>query len=368
MINRANELALLVVSGLMSVVVGCGDQSSPVPSLDLGSEEAPNDLSLTNLKTCPFCVAKVKTLVSGSQPITGLAANGKYVFWSAKPDLNESANYPVVFQVPVTGGGHTTVYAPAQAPQNASSIVLDQTNVYFLAAVVASSSYTLWYAPQSGGAPQSILSGFEDQPQPIQGCAVRPACTPFGTPGEILAAIPDAGLFAVHQVSSAWVSRTLSVPVDMPNVYYPMNVTADANNAYFVKDTASPPSVFQVSLSGGAPIALATAALGSPIATDGAGVYFVIGTSIVRIPVNGGAGSTFAADSGPPTTFAVDNGDLYWTCTSCGTVSKKAFSGGATKTIASGQLLPKFVALGPSHVYWSASDALGAGVIRYRSK
>src|SRR3954468_7309241 len=126
MSNRTNELAQMVLCGLMSVVAGCGDQSPPGAASDLDSQEAASEVSQSIQKPCTICGPSVQTLVSGSQPITGLAANGQYVFWTAKPDANLNVSHPVVFKVPVAGGVPTTIFSPPDIPENTSSIVLDQ--------------------------------------------------------------------------------------------------------------------------------------------------------------------------------------------------------------------------------------------------
>ena len=142
-------------------------------------------------------------------------------------------------------------------------------------------------------------------------------------------------------------------------------MTLDAQNAYFVSDgyVAQPNAVYQLGRSGGTPLRLGLADEHFPVAVYGSNVYFVPGNSIATAPVGGGTQATFVTDAGPPTTFAVDGSTLYWTCTSCGTVSKHGFTGGTTTTLASGEHAPEYLAVDAARLYRGAT-----GAIRYKLK
>ncbi|MBI3203365.1 MAG: hypothetical protein HYZ29_17635 [Myxococcales bacterium] len=55
--------------------------------------------------------------------------------------------------------------------------------------------------------------------------------------------------------------------------------------------------------------------------------------------------------------IAVDNTDVYWTDNESGTVIAAPKSGGALRTLASGQHHPQFVALDSTHVYWGNAQS-----------
>lgn len=100
-----------------------------------------------------------------------------------------------------------------------------------------------------------------------------------------------------------------------------------------------------------------------PLAADDTRVYF--GTEdghIYAVAFDGSGLTSLATGEGEPADIRVDEGAVYWS--SQGTIRKVERSGGTPVTLAAGQSHDR-IALGPSDVYWGASDA---GAVRKVAK
>lgn len=88
------------------------------------------------------------------------------------------------------------------------------------------------------------------------------------------------------------------------------------------------------------------------IAVDDTNAYYSDQTSVVAIPLAGGAPLSLAPGQGLPTSLALEDGRLYWTNFTEGTVRSVPVAGGTSTVLVSGQSYPQFVAVAGADVYW----------------
>ncbi len=138
-----------------------------------------------------------------------------------------------------------------------------------------------------------------------------------------------------------------------------------SSNVYYISGS----SLMKVAAGGGGtPIALAT---GLPtvagVATDSTNVYWVEpGTGsngeVLKVSVNGGTSSPLSTGLAGGYSIAVLDGYVLWVAASDGTVKQVPIGGGTTSTISSGQDNPVGIATDSSHVYWA-----NAGTVYFAS-
>jgi hypothetical protein len=201
------------------------------------------------------------------------------------------------------------------------------------------------------------------------GCAGG-ACQPFVlAPGGV--GPENFGGIAVDAQSVYWTrdkeGTLLKVPVDGGAVVTlasgetrPTDIAIDATNVYFNSET----QIMKVPIGGGTVTELAT---GAPlnIALDGANVYWTVyegntQNAIGKVPIAGGATTTFVSNQGGALGIAVDATNVYWTDSTGGNVMRMPIAGGAITTVASGRSYPEDIAVDVSNVYWLESVTSGA--------
>jgi len=372
-----------VLAGASAVSCGAGvdrgeqpagtveEVSAPLSSVAIASQP---EASASNSILIDIFRASPRTLASGVTP-AGIAVSTDTVFWTGTEVVQPYVYNIGIFSMAMSGATTATeLYnIPASNGQSPDSLVAAGRSLYWINPAQSASWAGLWTMPLTGGTATHIAT-IQDLSTQKQGVVVplNGGTGPYySLTIQVLVSDPsNSHLWSyTHSllVNTSWTRTAIVDGTDIdPNhgLYYPDNMTFDASNVYFVSDQTFPLTpVYQRSFSGGAPVQISTGNAHSPIAVYASNVYFVSGNSIVTVPVGGGAQTTFATDSGEPTTFAVDGSTLYWTCTTCGTVSKLAFAGGAPTTLAANEQSPKYIAAGPSDVYWGASNA-----VRHRSK
>ncbi|MGH7436543.1 MAG: hypothetical protein ACRENE_12790, partial [Polyangiaceae bacterium] len=124
-------------------------------------------------------------------------------------------------------------------------------------------------------------------------------------------------------------------------------------------------------LPNGGPVTQLASGIASPggIVTDSNYVYYTAlgtcpadggncGGSVTRIPIDGGfAGGVVLAPNEPdPTNLAIDSTNLYWVNAAAGsTVISMPLGGGAETTIASNQNVPRRIAIDATTAYWTSN-------------
>jgi hypothetical protein len=224
----------------------------------------------------------------------------------------------------------------------------------------------VWAESASGNQAFSVYDAIDVEPN-THDLAV--ATDAFGHTHAFYASNPAppnvAQLYEVHYSSFFWV-RTPLLPQLNPSTmhpYWPRSAVVDASNVYFIgEDEGALGTLYRVPRSGGTPTALASGvgngtAFG-PLATDGASVFYLKGGAIMRIPVGGGAETTFAPAVDFVADMTVHEGALYWACYSCGTIVKQPIDQGPAVILASNQASPSCIAVDDSFVYWGTDSAL----------
>jgi hypothetical protein len=150
------------------------------------------------------------------------------------------------------------------------------------------------------------------------------------------------------------------------------NLRVDATNVYASTET----SIVKVPIAGGAPVTLASASQDgslSGLAVSSDSVYWSESgetdggseVQILSVPIAGGAVATIATASGFASALATDATSLYWSgsaatgsCPSppCSTLSKAPLAGGTPVLLDSNAGSPTYLAFDDSNVYWSTSD------------
>jgi hypothetical protein len=88
------------------------------------------------------------------------------------------------------------------------------------------------------------------------------------------------------------------------------------------------------------------------IAQDTTHVYFAMGGTINKVPLNGGAVSRLASWQ-DPIDLAVDGSHVYFVTYSGGTVARVPVAGGTPVVLASDQIIPTDIAIDATSVYWA---------------
>jgi len=312
------------------------------------------------------------TIENGSTP-TSIAANSQYVFWTTIANVN---NDPIVLKMPL-GGGAPSVVASGGLFDGADSLVLDNSNVYWvLDKSMGGSQRWVYSAPLAGGAPFIVFKNTQQGAKQGASLAVPFTGQRVVQTSDLYFAAPgNEAIYDLH-LSSGLFSHWTAVQLPQlhpPNSnllfnYYATSIVASNGTIYFVDDQKG---VYEMPVSGGTTTPLPTppptqipsgvsitAAVGSPIDTDGVNLYYTSasGTSILQSSVSGTAAVVFANE--PASSLLLSAGYLYWTNSVAGTVKKRALNGSPAITIASGQNSPMHIAVNADQVFWGVKSGL----------
>ncbi|MGB8294230.1 MAG: hypothetical protein WCG85_02260 [Polyangia bacterium] len=149
------------------------------------------------------------------------------------------------------------------------------------------------------------------------------------------------------------------------------NIAVDAFGVYWVRwvspMTDSTYDIMKVPLAGGTPTTLANGGQ-SWIALGAGGVYWMTGSALMRVSLDGGTPVPVASVQGFPSSIAVDAAYVYWTKfgtfsygseeTTDGTVMKVPVGGGTPIMVASAQDAPHALVVDATSVYWIAGGSV----------
>jgi sugar lactone lactonase YvrE len=131
-------------------------------------------------------------------------------------------------------------------------------------------------------------------------------------------------------------------------------IAVDATSVYWTARY----NVMKVSLAGGTPTSLASAAYGTAIAVNGTSVYWFnsgsgpVSSSVKKVALAGGT-PTPLASALSVSSMAADANNVYWTNPNDGTVVKVASDGVTLTTLVSQQSGPSSIAVDATSVYWT---------------
>jgi hypothetical protein len=251
-----------------------------------------------NIVAAPLDGGTPVTLAGNETGAFGITVTGGDLYWTRA--LVDAGS---VERMPVGGGTPETIATAQNVPQD---ITTDGVRVYWATSPMVTSNTVppcaIVSAPLDGGAPATLASG---QTQPL-GLAVQGGSLYWVAADSLMGVALDGG----SPVTLA------TLPPPYPPAYDDTSPSAglavDGQDAYWLRspsDGVSPDQVYRVPLSGGTFVPVAGAGDAYAVATDGTSLY-AVGSSVVRVPVDGGAPTTLVSPLGP-TPYLWGSGPMF---------------------------------------------------------
>lgn len=334
-----------------SVTTAGGETTATVIAQCYSASGTPQDSGFVEsyALNIPPALCQPTTLASSTAP-SSVSANASTVWFTNHTTV--AAN-PGLLSVPRSGGASTTLATGTSNKRFDSAFVTPDFVYWHEGPSFADGMGSLYRKPLVGGTPALVLSAGLSAPRALALVA-----------GNLYFA--DAWNSQVWKIDAAGATTGLWTISGSTSTIYPHNIAADATRAYFVRDTGN--EVRSVPLTGGSPTLLSSPPVGpsvgiaaSAIATDGTYVYWATeraSGSVFKVPVTGGATTTFASAGGVVTGLAVFGADLYYSVRSPGKIVRKPLSGAASRTLASGEDAPSSIFVDSVGVLWTTAHAV----------
>jgi hypothetical protein len=281
----------------------------------------------------------VMLAAGGQSPLTGLAIDESFVYFSLDPIG--------VARVPKNGG---MVEQPLGGDGGAGQWSLSPT-------IATSGGYVYW-TPNAVGVARVPTTDFAKTVPSV--IASRP-----GFAGGLAVAVDDTNLYVVDVNGEMWsvpkAGGSLTPLAQTGSTNY-MALAADSTGVYWTGANG----VFRAAADGGAPILL-VAGYASSLALDSTSVYAPMvapadsgtQTAIVKVPKAGGPATTLASVNGSGAGIAVDDAYVYWAddamsrgYDSDGTLRKVPKAGGPMTVVALTQWVPYAIAVDDACVFY----------------
>jgi hypothetical protein len=262
----------------------------------------------------------IPSLVSGRTGAYAIAVHGSGVYWTEPPN-------GLVLSDGVDGGAPLTIASGQNTP---NLIAVDDANVYWTANAGTNGGAVL-SAPLSGvvdgGAPVTLFAGS----YPIIDLAIDSTSIYFAQSGcyetasdyvcsEAISSLPLAALAAGDAGAPTFLAgdhAAEGLAVGPADVYW-------TTSSKCQPDAGCNDNVESVPLGGGTPVTLAShLSLGGAIAVDDARLYAAGFSSLLGVPLDGGAITTLASNV-QPAALAQNAATVYWTDLNAGQVTKLA--------------------------------------------
>ena len=161
-----------------------------------------------------------------------------------------------------------------------------------------------------------------------------------------------------HDCLGGTCSGAACQPVVLASGFGANAIAVDATSVY----AAGPSSLVKIPIAGGAPATLATTTsmiVGS-IAVDATNVYFSTGTEVMKVAIAGGTPASVGPAFSKAVGLALDGTNIYVADQTAGTVTAVPLGGGSPKTLVTGETSPSAVAVDATDLFFIDATANGA--------
>jgi len=298
------------------------------------------------------CLVTLSTLASVDF-VRSIAVDSSSVYWTvAGWAADGNVDHDSLSKVSLGGGASTALVSNDNMIAN---IAVDASGVYWVrvASPMTDATYYVMRVPSAGGVPTTLANG--------------------GQSGGI--ALGAAGVYWMTGSALMKASPTGGTPVTVASAHsFPSSIAVDATHAYWTTyGTSESPlepstdgAVMKMPVGGGTPFTIVSAQnLPRGLVVDATSVYWIVGSSVMKAPLDGGSSTTLVSGVGSLSTvgsIAVDTLYVYWTNDADsyggGAVMKVPLAGGTPTKLALAQDRPRCIAVDDTSVYWGTSTTV----------